>query len=1338
MSEQQSTIDVSKAPIPRSPDMPPPVKKNEPRSPDMPPPNKKNEPRSPDMPPPNKKNEPRSPDMPPPNKKNEPRSPDMPPPPIKARSPDMPPPPKKSPLMPFTPLGSPDLANSIDANDEAYVPPEHLREDELFEKSIDEQEEEELKKLSNKNRTAPQIQFDNLVKTYYDAAPYSYNKSTPELEVRFGTRGVKPLTKNNYDNVIKKLKSLGFSCYDENGYYSLRVQNEFLDNNTGKFKLSSIRAEINGLSNIQKYCRTNNINEAIKNNAVKFTKKTPVFNNKEMILPVNFDEYNFRVSYQNEESMMPNKGATYFMINNWKNSKKTFRYLNRVSFTHDDYPISVDISITKSSERNKTYYTTEDSDIFSKPETYEMELEVVNSRIGPGTKFKNYTSILQSLRKGIKFVLSGLQGTNYPVSYPEQANVIASYMRLLYKDKYDPKKWVNSSNFIGPNPVTLQRSNIGEIDENSNVPNIRSNCVVTDKADGDRHLLYINEVGKIYLINTSMDVIFTGAKTFNEENFSSLLDGELIHHDKNGNFINLYAAFDIYYLKTTDVRAQPFMPMEKDKKLNNSRHYLLQNLVESLEAVSIEHQKTESGSITDMYKKGAELISPIRIESKTFYQENPKQSIFLACNIILEKVEQQLFEYVTDGLIFTPAFFGVGADKIGEASVLARVTWKYSFKWKPPKYNTIDFLVTTIKGPTGTDLVKTIFEDGTNTQMDVQLNEYKTIQLRCTFIESKHGFINPCQDVIDDKLPEYKSSEDRSDNQGKPVQFYPTEPYDPEAGICNILLRKDDSNVNKMFTDESEVFEDNTIVEFAYDMEREKGWRWVPLRVRYDKTSEMLKTNKNFGNAYNVADDNWKSIHYPITEEMIRSGLNIPNLSVNKDVYYNETSGKFKTQAMKNFHNLYVKKLLIKSVSKRGDTLIDYACGKAGDLPKWISSQLSFVFGIDISKDNLENKLNGACVRFLNSRKENKQMPYALFVNGNSAYNIKNGSAMLNDKAIQITKAVFGVGPSESDKIGRGVARQYGIGTDGFNVSSCQFAMHYFFENPDTLQGFLRNLSECTKLGGYFIGTAYDGQTIFNVLSKTPPGKSVQIVDDGKKIWEIVKSYTSDKFEDNSSSIGYKIEVFQESINQLISEYLINFDYFDRVMNSYGFTVIDADEAKLLGLPKGSGLFSELFLGMMSEIKKNKFKAADFRDAPNMTVFEKNISFLNRYFVYKKIRHVNTEKVQIELGEFEEGENKETAVAVKVAKSEVVRLHPKARKLNKKLLLVPATEAIDVAIPKQKLIIEEDSEEEEVAPPVKQTPAKQKLIIEEDSEEEAAPKKPEKQKLIIEEDSDDE
>jgi SAM-dependent methyltransferase len=425
---------------------------------------------------------------------------------------------------------------------------------------------------------------------------------------------------------------------------------------------------------------------------------------------------------------------------------------------------------------------------------------------------------------------------------------------------------------------------------------------------------------------------------------------------------------------------------------------------------------------------------------------------------------------------------------------------------------------------------------------------------------------------------------------------------------------------------------------------------------------------------------------------------------------------------MKNFHNLYVKKKLIVGSAKQGDTLVDFACGKAGDLPKWISAKLSFVFGIDISKDNLENRLDGACARFLNMKKSNKNVPYALFVNGNSAFNIKDGSAMLNYKAKQITAAVFGRGTKESDKIGKGVARQYGKGTDGFNVASCQFAIHYFFENPDTLKGFMKNIAECTKHNGYFIGTCYDGKLVFNELKKTKTGDSIKIVEEGRKIWEVTKGYGADSFDDDSSSIGYRIDVYQESINQTISEYLVNFDYLNRVMSAYGFEVVNREEAKDMGLPDGTGLFSELFLNMLDEISKNKFRAKDYDQAPFMTAPEKKISFLNRYFVYKKIRTVNIENVELELGEYQENvatRNNvvETKEAQEVAIDEVKKLQPKVRKLSKKLLLVAATEAIDdqpfnkkepakkprskkvkndepKAIQKTKLIIEEDDDDE--------------------------------------------
>jgi hypothetical protein len=1153
-------------------------------------------------------------------------------------------------------------------------------------------------KQSQKNA---QKDFANLIKLYYQSSPFSYSNKNHELEVRFGTRGIKPLNKNDYDSVIKKLKSCGFTSINEVGVSSLKIQCEYLDKNTGKFKLSNTRITINDILMIQKYCRSNDIKTILKDNvnAVTFVNKNNVFINNNKIQPVNFDDFNFRVSYQIEENI--SVSSKNFIIQSWDKNKKMFRFLNRVTFTHPDYPINVDISITKfNGDYFKRSYTIEESNVFNSPEKIEIELEVDNSKIGPYTQFDTHEKILEALRKVIKFVLSGLQGTNYPVSYNEQKEVMSEYMKLLHKENYNPEKKIYPSDFIGPSSFTLQMSNIAEIDANTNIPNIRKDFVVTDKADGERHLLLISSSGKIYLINTNMQVIFTGAKTINKDIFNTLLDGELITNDKFGKFINLYAAFDIYYLNKIDVRILPFISKEditlKEKQKanikNNSdiyqcRYMLMGNTVNSIKALSIMdvNISTETTKNTNEIKK---LLSPIIIKNKRFYPESiTKGNIFEACNDILTKVREDRFEYNTDGLIFTHAYYGVGSNKEGETGPLSKITWEYSFKWKPPQDNTIDFFVVTLKQPGGDDSIKTIYESGINSQLSTQLNEYKTIQLSCTYSERKHGiiYLNPCQDLIDDKLPEFKEPnyEEKYTNDAKPLQFYPTEPFDPEAGICNIMLKMDDNGVKQMFTEENEVFGDNMIVEFSYDLTKEKGWRWVPKRVRYDKTSEFLQGIKNYGNAYHVANSNWKSINNPISEDMICTGEGIPDITVDEDIYYNKPAGKTLTEAMKNFHNLYVKKLLIKSVSRQGDTLIDYACGKAGDLPKWISSRLSFVFGIDKSKNNLEDRIDGACVRYLNSTKINKHMPHALFVNGDSSYNIKSGAAMLNDKAIQITKAVFGDGPKEVDRLGKAVFRQYGKGEDGFNISSCQFAIHYFLENPSTLQGFMKNLSECTKLNGYFIGTCYDGKEVFNLLKKKQPGDSIQIIEKGKKVWEIVKGYNSTKMEDNSSCIGYRIDVYQDSINQLITEYLVNFDYLDYVLDNYGFKLIDREEAISLGLPDGSGLFSELFMNMVEEVKINKNKSKDYGEAINMTEYEKKISFLNRYFVYKKIRNVNTEKVQLEFSDYNVSEIQqnieETNKAVSVSKNteKEIKKKQKIRKLTRKLILDPSTEALE-------------------------------------------------------------
>jgi hypothetical protein len=805
-------------------------------------------------------------------------------------------------------------------------------------------------------------------------------------------------------------------------------------------------------------------------------------------------------------------------------------------------------------------------------------------------------------------------------------------MRLLWGKNYNDRMRITPKNYVGPSSYTLERKNIYPLNPDSTVPNIRENYTVTDKADGERKLLFIAPNGKIYLINTNMNVQFTGTVAKNVELWNSLIDGEHILFDKRKNFINLYAAFDIYYIKGEDVRARAFVPLKSDDVETNFRLPLLQIVINKLNVVSVVDPK---------------LPAPLKVTYKNFQLGTETKSIFQCCAAIMKKDADGIFEYATDGLIFTPASYGVGANKLGEAvSKPFKKTWKYSFKWKPAEFNTIDFLVTLKKNENGTDFIGNLYENGTDTSAIFQVPEYKTAILRIGFNEGGdgYGYLNPYQDTIADKLPSYEN-EEKTDNY-LPTQFFPTSPSDNKAGICNILLRQDNGTEKHLFTEENEIIEDNTIVEFKYEKDKEEQWRWVPLRVRYDKTAQFRDGEKMFGNDYIVANSNWHSIHYPITRNMLITGENIPQELIDDDVYYNKASGVSKTRSLRDFHNLYVKKYLINTVAKPGGTLIDLAVGKGGDFPKWIDTKLKFVFGVDLSRDNIQNRMDGAYARYLNFRKEYKVMPAALFVNGNSSVNIRNTQGVISDKDKQITKAVFGQGLQDAKILGAGVFKQYGVAAEGFDVCSVQFAIHYMFETQETLQNFLQNVSEVTKIGGYFIGTSYDGEKIFDML-KTVPTNESKILSvnkeengggdgdgDKKKIWGITKKYEREDFPDDNSCVGYAIDVFQETINQTIREYLVNFSYLTRVLENYGFVPVSNEELKKLqsNLPNSNGQFSDLFNKMNEEIKAKPNAKNLYGTAPSMSPEERIISFLNRYFIYKKVRNVNdVEKVSLEL-----------------------------------------------------------------------------------------------------------
>lgn len=1078
----------------------------------------------------------------------------------------------------------------------------------------------------------PNEQLTEYINTYMADKTYDGD----ELEIRFGTNNYNQITKTDFDNIIQKLKSLGFRCNNSEGDYTLNIINEYSDPNTGKVKDSNIRTTIIGITAIQTYCRENIIRENKLNNIQflqKFRKKD---RNRNTLFPINFNDFQFRVNYKTERDLTPEnadmiKPEILQLFDSWRDNRKIFRFIKRYTFQHENtnkYPFKFDLSIVKTNKQTRKYnkrkvlikeYSIQDANVFNEPENFEVEMELLNpiAKRGEGN---NVATLIKKIKSGIKVVLSGWQKTNFPISFKEQDLILKQYMSLIHGknlplNRSGKPRFPHSGDFLGPSSISLEMKNIMPVDTDSSTPNINNNYTVTDKADGERKLLYVSNNGRIYLIDTNMNVQFTGSITKHESCCNSIMDGEHVLNDKQGNFINLFLCFDVYFENKNNTKGFPFMNIpgvelkyeNKDLPKNKFRGQILTSLIKGLNDECIIKNYTY----------------PMNIKMKTFYS-NIDGNIFTQCKKILDgEKEGVLFDYETDGLIFTPCDKSVGSSKIGHITDSKKTRWDYSLKWKPPEFNTIDFLVKTKKNESGHDFIGNIFTEGTDLSKSEKLLQYKTLILHVGFDENKHGFINPCEDIINDN---FSKKTERNIYKAMPfVPYYPVPPYN--IYMNNVLLQQGSGSKQLFTEDNNDIFQDDMVVEFRWDKNAEKNWQWIPIRVRYDKTSEYQRKGRVTCNAYSTAEGVWRSINNPITEKMISTGIDIPDV-IDDNIYYDRTNSETNTKALRDFHNRYVKRKLISEITNRGNTLIDMSVGMGGDLQKWIDAKLSFVFGIDYSKDNIENRLKGACARYLRERKKYHSLPGALFIHGNSSKNIKNGDAAFSEKGKQIIRALNGDGPKDEKLLGRGVYKKYGIAKNGFDVISNQFSIHYFFENRNTFYNFIRNINENCKIGGYFIGTCYDGEKVFKLLDKKKQGESSFIMNSNNtKMWSVTKLYNNTTFADDESSLGYPVNVYQESINKTFKEYLVNFNFLTRELENFGFVPITDAEANNLGFPKGIGSFESLYDIMEQNIHNNRIKKKNIGKAANMTIKEKKISFLNNYFIYKKIRNPNAKEI---------------------------------------------------------------------------------------------------------------
>tara|TARA_B100002051_G_C16720775_1_gene632287 strand:- start:87 stop:2228 length:2142 start_codon:yes stop_codon:yes gene_type:complete len=705
-----------------------------------------------------------------------------------------------------------------------------------------------------------------------------------------------------------------------------------------------------------------------------------------------------------------------------------------------------------------------------------------------------------------------------------------------------------------------------------------------------------------YLINSKQNIIDTG-NTYNFLQGKWLFDGEYITKDKDNNPIQIYMIFDVYYSGEfykglpQPIHTYPFMG---NTPTSIDRHTIL---YECSVKMFYEMENSEDSILVDIkeYECGYNWgIKPVDFDPQKI-SDKSLMGIFKASDRILEKERNGEFKYRIDGLIYLPMRFPVRGSSEGSPVKNINGTWEYNYKWKPPEENTIDFQIYTRK-ETLHKKSKDIIIPLNNS--DGELEEYKIVDLMVGYdYKMDHENRNYCMEILEPKKP----------NLSKIIEF-----QHKEVSKTNILLTN-----GKMICENGDEIHDKDLVEMKYVKDSNNDVHWIPLRSR----NRDKKEPQFFITANNI----WNTIIDPITNDMILNG------EINREKIIKEDDGKYyvnnentfsESISLRKLHN-YIKSKLIKGIcsSMNGKfNVLDLSIGRGGDIQKYSTKDCKFIFGIDISTN-----VDEACKRYFNLK---QPKPLGVFIRGNTSKNI------LSKECVQIedikenervhSETMISILYGNNDRIPKeynNISKKYkGLAKNNFNIISSQFSMHYYFQTEETFNGFIQNLNENIQSGGYFIGTCYDGERLFNKLQKS----NMEMYDStGNLIYRVEQKYDIDNFTYTKDSLdnmfGNEIMVYMDSIGQSIPEYLVNFEFFIDIMKENGFELVIPQTNNKIFTKKyfenTMGNFGNVIDNLIDIKQTDKEFRSYFSEAYDILNKKEliELSSLNNYFIFQKV-----------------------------------------------------------------------------------------------------------------------
>ena len=566
-------------------------------------------------------------------------------------------------------------------------------------------------------------------------------------------------------------------------------------------------------------------------------------------------------------------------------------------------------------------------------------------------------------------------------------------------------------------------------------------------------------------------------------------------------------------------------------------------------------------------------------------------------------------------MILLPVYLGVKGDNINISPSNIGGTWNYNFKWKPPEENTIDFKVVTEKiGSSKKDRIYTINDE------NGVLQKYKKLHMINGYKEQDDLSLDFCMKLLMNDNKNFEKTKKFSPLS--PFCLHPNSRCPPKeeanVGDTNVFLEDNKILCEK---DKSEV-RDGDIVEMRYNKDGLNGVVWEPLRVRHDKQYPNQKT---------TADNVWKTITTPITNDLITGaqpyddGKITQNIDITGDTeYYISQNRSSQTEILTSLHN-YIKNSLICGVCssfKKHIQYLDLSCGRGGDVEKYTNpdNKIKFVLGFDISN------VNEACRRYFFAQNKSK----GVFLQSDTSKNIKLNESNMNIKHSEVMiNILYGL----TNKIPityKNIYKEYkGLAKKGFDVISSQFTLHYYLKDEDTFNGFLKNIYENINKDGYFIATFYNGNKLFDMLEEND---TIQyMTDDGDVIYKIEKKYDNDNFKYDKSNtdnmFGNTISVFMDSIGQEIEEYLVNLDFLVAAFKEKGLELVTpTPDKKYSGifnkecLDNGFGSFENVIEHLPTITKKDQIFQDRYKNALKINKDKdlQLLSGLNVYLIFQK------------------------------------------------------------------------------------------------------------------------